>query len=188
MAITIGDPDNCVNQTWYEPADYTILSLQDAVGADGTITKVYVYATADISVMKVGSFHLVSGTTYENTAGRSTSRDLNATAGSCVDLSGDADFDTFSVVSGEYIGCNFDAGQLERSTSGGSGATDYDNGAADFGASTSFGTNAYNYAIYGTGTEAGGGTATAVTKSGTLSETGTYTRTLGLFRNPAGTL
>ena len=158
MAITIGNEAYCANLNAGGSNQATYIYLGNGASGAGTVNVIKVYPNSNISGLKVGTFHLDSGTTYHNLASHASEDTLAATSGACRTLSGDGvDFTSFPTDAGEFIGSNEDTGALERNTSGGSGiAYDYDNGQADFGAAVSYDVASYaddQLALYASGTE-----------------------------------
>ncbi len=155
MAIAVGT--DCVDLNTTQSVDVTIIDLETAANATGTINEIQMWPNTNISVGIVGSFFLVSGTTYENTAGRATARDLSATAGSCDTIvGGGVEFTDFAIDATDFIGANWDSGILERNSAGGSGASDFDNGAANFGSAVSYNTSSFRYSFRASGVEGNG--------------------------------
>lgn len=103
----------------------TTIDLANPANASGTIETIEVWAYENISDLKVGTFYLVSGTTYKCRASISIGA---VTAGSKQTFSGLS----LSIASGDYIGCYFStSGSLERSTSGFEGIMRYAGEAID---------------------------------------------------------
>lgn len=135
----------------------TTIALDNPANADGTIDTVEVWAYSNISNMEVATF-AESGGDYSTRDNETLGA---VTAGSKQTFSG-LDMD---VVTGDFIGCYYTAGSLERDGSGYAGVM-YKSG--DYIPSAS---NSYSLAsgdtlsLYGTGTEAGGSTPTVSTNA-----------------------
>lgn len=97
--------------------DYTLLNLSNPANATGEIQSIELYASHDMSGVKVGTFYEDGG------ANHYTCRDSytigNVTAGSKQTFSGLS----IEVQTGDVIGCYYSSGRLEISYSGGSGVT-----------------------------------------------------------------
>jgi len=110
--IDIGS--EAINRAASYPATYTMIDLANPANNDGIITSIEVWAAVNITGLRVGTFYLVSGTTFKC---RDSVIIGNVTAGSK---------QTFSSLSiaveiGDLIGCYFTAGSIEASASGYSG-------------------------------------------------------------------
>lgn len=116
------------------------IDLANAADYTGFITSVQIWAASNITGMRVGTFYLVSGTTY-------TCRDSvtigAVTAGSLQTFGGL----NLSVVVGDLIGCYFATGSIELSTSGGSGIKAVAGEFIDPGDSTDYGATIADRAI-----------------------------------------
>ena len=91
-------------------ADVTAIDLDNPASADGTITSIDIWAATSMTVVRVGSFYLVSGNVYKCRASQYIG---SVTAGSK---------QTFAVsipiTTGDYIGCYFATGTIEHGTGG----------------------------------------------------------------------
>ncbi len=122
----------------------TQISLSNPANLSGLITSVDVWAATNITGLRVGTFYLVSGTTYRCRASAAIG---NVTAGSK---------QTFPVSlpiqKGDFIGWYFATGTLDAAASGGSGGMWVDGEYIDPGDSASY-TAVANaiYSLYGEG-------------------------------------
>lgn len=89
----------------------TFVGLDNPANYTGTIDTIEIWATTDITGLRVGTFYLVSGTDYK-------CRDSEAIAGTITSGSKQTKSVSIDVVVGDYIGCYFTAGSIEMSTSG----------------------------------------------------------------------
>ena len=111
-AIDIGS--SATDRNSQSAALYTYIDLANAANSDGEITSVEVWAKQSMTGLRVGTFYLVSGTTYRCR----DSVTLGAvTAGSKQTFTGL----NIEVKKGDFIGCYYLTGTIEFSTSGGSG-------------------------------------------------------------------
>jgi hypothetical protein len=137
-------------------SNFSYIDLNLAANADGTIDTWQIYPQVNIAGFKVGTLYLISSTTYK-------CRDVEAIGNVTV---GAPDPDVFTgcstdVITGDFPGCYFSSGSIERDTSG-FVAIRYVTGGGDY---ITIGTEA-NYAtlraydaisLHGTGVESGGG-------------------------------
>lgn len=95
-------------------ANYTLIALDNPANASGTITQAEIWAASNLSNCVVGTFYLVSGTTYKcrdsESIGSVTSGSRQVFTGLTIDVS-----------SGDYIGMYYTSGTMERHYSGYSG-------------------------------------------------------------------
>ncbi len=91
---------------------FTLIDLANPANASGVITSVEVWAVTNITGLRVGSFYLVSGTTYK-------CRD-SVTIGAVTAGSKQTFSTRFSIQAGDFIGCYYATGTL-HSGAGGSG-------------------------------------------------------------------
>jgi len=95
------------------PALSTYIDLENPFDFSGVVTKLAILAASNMTGMRVGSFYLISGTTYK-------CRDSVAIG--AVTAGSEQDFSTeLTVVAGDFPGCYFATGTIEAATSGGSG-------------------------------------------------------------------
>ncbi|MBA7592052.1 hypothetical protein ES708_34225 [subsurface metagenome] len=90
---------------------YTTISLDNPANASGTITSVEIWANVNITGMRVGTFYLVSHTTYKC---RDSAVIGDVTAGSKQTFPGLS----IDVEAGDLIGCYWDDGKIEMDSSG----------------------------------------------------------------------
>jgi hypothetical protein len=107
---TIDIGDAAIDRNSTATSAYTWIDLGNPANDTGTITSVEVWANTNITGLIVGTFYLVSGTTYKC---RDSEVIGSVTAGSKKTFSVSID-----VQAGDYIGCYFSTGTLEYSTSG----------------------------------------------------------------------
>lgn len=169
----------------------TIVDLNNPANATGTITSVEIWMKTSAAGLgfRVGTFYLVSGTTYKC---RDSHTIGDVTAGSKQTFSGISGFD---VTTGDFIGCYYGgSGNIEEDSSGYLGVYYASGEYIDPDDSTSYTLLAGDaISIYGTGTEAGGQTfyqaltataigvgalATILTATKTLAATGIGVATL----------
>ncbi len=98
----------------YMDAAQTMIDLTNPANLTGKLDIIKVWAKTNITGLRVGTFYLVSGTTY---ACRDSVTIGNVTAGSEKIFSV-----SLNVVEGDYLGCYFDTGELEANNTGGLGA------------------------------------------------------------------
>ncbi len=96
----------------------TYVTLDNPANATGTLDTIEIWANANLSGCRVGTFYLVSGTTYHC---RDSATIGAVTSGSKQTFVAPGDFTAFDVVTGDFIGMYFTLGQMEMSSSGGSG-------------------------------------------------------------------
>lgn len=96
-------------------ANYTIIALDNPANLSGIITSVEIWAKTNISGLKVGTFYLVSGTTYKC---RDSATLGSVATGAKRTFSGLA----INVVAGDFIGCFFGPGTIMENSTGGAGA------------------------------------------------------------------
>ena len=90
---------------------FTFIGLNNPANDTGIITSIEIWAYADITGLRVGTFYLVSGTTYK-------CRDSEAIAGTITAGSKVTKTVSIAVVAGDFIGCYYSGGQLDRSLTG----------------------------------------------------------------------
>ena len=112
MAIDIGAP--AINRGGWGYYGYTRIGLTNPANGSGVIDTIEVWAVENITGLRVGTFYLVSGTTYRC---RDSVTIGNVTAGSKQTFTGLS----IDVVAGDYIGCYFVSGLIEYDTVGGAG-------------------------------------------------------------------
>jgi hypothetical protein len=105
-------------------ANYTDIDLGNPANGTGSLDTVEIWANTALSNCKVGTFYLVSGTTYKC---RDSATLGTVTAGSKQTFTGLA----LEVQTGDYLGNHYTAGTLERDTEGGSGIMYYAGEAID---------------------------------------------------------
>lgn len=136
---------------------YTIVDKTNPSDGTGTITQVQVWAVNSLTGFRVGTFFLVSGTTYQC---RDSETIGNVAWGSIQTFSGLS----FAVTLGDFMGNYFTGGDIEFGTSGGSGdyyaAGEYID--PDDSASMALDDADAVLSCYGTGTEAAGAPANTV--------------------------
>ncbi len=111
-AIDVGNA--AINRVGGFYPTFTVIDLANPANATGAITSVQIWAEINITGMRVGTFYLVSGTTYKC---RDSVTIGNVTAGSLQTFGGLS----LAVQAGDYIGCYWGAGQIKLDTTGGSG-------------------------------------------------------------------
>lgn len=94
---------------------YTIIVLDNPANATGKINHIEIFAHLDMTGVVVGSFYLVSGVTYKC---RGSASIPNVTGGSKTTLTAPTDFTAFDIEVGDYIGCYFTFGNMERDAAG----------------------------------------------------------------------
>ncbi len=96
----------------------TAIDTANPANATGTLTSIEIWAYTNITGMRVGTFYLVSGSTY---ACRDSATLGSITAGSKQTVTTDSSGNplNISVTSGDYIGCYFATGELESASTGG---------------------------------------------------------------------
>ncbi len=135
-------------------AGYTQIDLANPALASGKITSVEVWANTTLAGFRVGTFYLVSGTTYRC---RDSAIIGTVTAGSKQTITQDSSGNALAitVVAGDFIGCYYTGGTLETSNSGGSGRAYTIGEKIDPGdQATDYYTDAgYSISLYATGTD-----------------------------------
>lgn len=96
-------------------ADITMLSADNPANASGEITSVEIFADTSLTGMRVGTFYLISGTTYKC---RDSVVIGDVPSGSKRTFSGLS----LAIETGDLIGCYFASGAIEADTSGYGGA------------------------------------------------------------------
>lgn len=130
---------------------YTYIDLANAAGYDGRITSIAAWVRTAMTGFRVGTFYVVSGTTYKC---RDSATLGVVTAGSSQTFIQDSGGIPLSIAvkAGDFIGCYFATGELERDTTGGSGVLYYNGEAIDAGDSASYSTYADDaMSLYATG-------------------------------------
>jgi len=118
---------------------------------DGRITSIAVWAAADMTGFRVGTFYLVSGTTYKC---RDSATLGAVTAGSSQTFIQDSGGSLLSIAVklGDYIGCYFATGTIERDTAGFNYVAYYNGEAIDAGDSAAYSVYAGDaISLYATG-------------------------------------
>ena len=110
--ITVGDA--AIDRASSLSFGNTYMSLGNPANAGGILDTAEVWAATSISGLRVGTFYLVSGTTYKC---RDSMTIGSVTAGAKQTFTGLS----LAVQQGDFIGCYFTGGSIERDTSGGSG-------------------------------------------------------------------
>jgi len=146
---TIDIGSSATNRNISSAALYTYIDLANSANLDGEITSVGVWANTAMTGFRVGTFYLVSGTTYRcrdsATIGAVTAGSEQTFAGLNID-----------VKKGDFIGCYYATGKIEWSSSGGSGvrATGSAGEFIDKNDETSYGIfTGEAMSLYGTGVE-----------------------------------
>jgi len=123
---------------------FTLIDLANPANFWGKITSIEVWAASNMTALRVGTFYLVSGTTYKCRAS-ATIGDVTAGSKQTFPVS-------IAVHDGDFIGCYFAAGTIERDTTGGSGIMYFSGESIDAGDEESY-TSLAEHAIslYGTG-------------------------------------
>lgn len=100
------------------PAGYTLIAVDNPANLTGTLDTVEVWATTSLTGLRVGTFYLVSGTTYKCR----DSADIGA-----VTFGAKRTYTSLSisVEAGDYLGCYYTIGTMERNDSGGGGYYNY---------------------------------------------------------------
>ncbi len=109
--ITIGP--GAINGDGISSSTISFIDLTGSASGTGTITSVQVWAQSDLAGFVIGLFFLVSGTTYECRSSASIG-DVVSGAVRTFPVS-------LAVQKGDFIGCYYDSGFLERNTFGGNG-------------------------------------------------------------------
>ena len=112
MTIDIGAPADGRGSSW--ALGYTIISLDNPANENGNIDEIQVYAASNIEGFVVAVFDFSFGEFYKT---RSRVVIGNVTAGSQQPFTGL----TLACLIGDYIGCYYSAGTIERDTDGGLG-------------------------------------------------------------------
>ena len=109
MAIDIGaDAIDRTSQSWF---GFTLIAKDNPANASGTITSIEIWANTDITGLIVGTFYKTNGDTLK-------CRDSEAIAGTITAGSKVTKAVSIAVVEGDYIGCYFTGGSIDRSTVG----------------------------------------------------------------------
>ncbi len=149
MAIDIGSA--AVGRPQLATATYTDMLLSNPANASGTIDTVEAWAEQNIEGLKVGTFFLISGTTYEcrdvETLGSVTSGSKQTFSGLDMDVSAD-----------DYLAGYWASGNMERAFSGYSGIRWSSGDVINISEQTNFSSllAGDTISLYGIGTEAGG--------------------------------
>jgi hypothetical protein len=150
QSIDIGP--GATDRTATGAAGYTRIFDDNPANADGTLDTIEVWANTDLAGFKVGTFYLVSGSTYH-------CRDVysigNVTSGSKQTFSGITGFD---VVTGDYLAEYHSSGTIERDTGTG-GIHFYTGDRLVVDDEYSYSSYLETDSVYGTGVESGGGEA-----------------------------
>jgi len=109
--IDIGN--TAINRNAYSSAGFTVIDLYNPANADGILDTVQVWPLFYITGLRVGTFFLVSGATYQC---RDSEAIGNVPAGYHI-FTGLS----IAVVAGDYIGCYFSGGAIECDWPGGVG-------------------------------------------------------------------
>lgn len=175
MAIDVGSA--CDGRPDKIGASYTVIAYENSSNDTGTIHTICIYAVVgnNISGLQYGAFTDEGSNVFTCAAGHySIEDDLTATEQTTHTAAGN-DFTAFNISTGEYIGCYYSGGQLERS---------YDAGLARYivgdnipGSSVTFNSLTGPVSIYATGTEAAAGVAPTAALYGPL---------VGPFGGPMG--
>ncbi len=98
------------------PATLTCLDLNNPANANGVITSVEVWAATNLTGLRVGTFYLVSGTTYKC---RDSAIIGSVISGSKQTITTDSAGNplAIAVVAGDVIGCYYDTGSLKDDSS-----------------------------------------------------------------------
>jgi len=148
---TIDVGSEAINRDAYQGAGRTFFDLDNPADGTGSIDTVQIFPASTMGGCKVGTFFLISGTTYE-------CRDLE-TIGDVT--AGDPDPDVFTgldmgIVTDDLLGCYNATGTIQRTTSGTASLYIYgDYITAE--RQTAFSASTRIFSLYGTGTESGGG-------------------------------
>ncbi len=102
-----------IDRPSYENPANTLIDLANPATLTGTLISVEIWAHSNLTGLRVGTFYLVSGTTYKC---RDSETIGAVTAGSKQTFSV-----SINIEAGDFIGCYFDTGQIDWSASGGSG-------------------------------------------------------------------
>ncbi len=111
--ILIDLGSEATNRSTVYPLGFTLVDLANPANASGVLTSIEVWAATTIAGFRVGTFYLVSGTTYK-------CRD-SVTLGAVTAGSKQTFSTRLTVVAGDFIGCHWDSGTLEADDTGGSG-------------------------------------------------------------------
>ncbi|MBA7664388.1 hypothetical protein ES703_72449 [subsurface metagenome] len=167
MAIDIGLPAEDRNSLMV--AGWTAISKDNPANASGTITSIEIWAAIDIEGLRVGTFYTTNGDTLK-------CRDSETIPGTITAGSKITKAISIAVEAGDYIGCYFTAGKLERSSAGYAGVWSISSEQIDPDDEAVYGTWAGDtLSLYGTGTEVGGEThygAATLSGVGTLAGIG----------------
>ncbi len=146
-AIDVGSP--AIDRATQDGYGYTIIEKGNPANHNGTLTSIEVWAHTNLTGFRVGTFYLVSGSTY-------TCRD-SETIGAVTAGSMQSFPVTITVEAGDYIGAYIVTGTVDMATIGGSGAWYVDGEYIDSGDSHVF----YNegataiFSLYGSYTASG---------------------------------
>jgi len=99
--------NEAINRSGFVYPTITFIDNANPANYTGTLTSIQVWATTNLTGLRVGTFYNVSGTTYKC---RDSETIGSVTAGSLQTFTVDID-----VVAGDYIGCYFASGWLEAS-------------------------------------------------------------------------
>lgn len=144
MALPIDVGPGAVDGNDWWGSGATLIDLANPANLSGRITSVDVWANTNIAGLRVGTFYLVSGTTYKC---RGSATIGNVTAGSKQTFAV-----SIPVVVGDVIGCYFDSGQLENTLSGGVGVASATGEYIDPGDSAAFTVDVnWRQSLYGQG-------------------------------------
>lgn len=153
MAIDIGP--GAIERLSTITSGYTFIDLGNPANATGDITSVEIWANTNLTGMRVGTFFLVSGTTYQCRASATIG---SITAGSLQTFTVDSGGNPLAIAvqAGDYIGCYYSAGTIERDTAGYVGIRYVSGEYIDSGDQASYALFADDaISLYGSGTEAG---------------------------------
>lgn len=148
-AIDVGSA--ATDRDTYANDSQTLIDLANAANTTGIITSIEVWALSNITGLRVGTFYLVSGTTYKC---RDSVTIGSVTAGSKQTITVDSSNNPLAlqVQVGDFIGCYFTGGTLESGSTGGSGLRYVTGEYMDVGDSVAFSLSAgYSMSLYGIG-------------------------------------
>jgi hypothetical protein len=181
MAIDIGPgaTNRASNQSL---AGKTVIDLNNAAGASGTLDTLEIWAYTNISNCRIGVFYLVSGTTYKC---RSSTPNLGTvTAGAKRTFTAPDDFTALSVETGDFIGVYGTAGAVEKDVSGYAGVRSVTGEYIDPDDQASYSLLSGDAAsLFGSGTESGGST---VSLAATIAGSSVMLGGAGINRGVAG--
>lgn len=109
MAVDIGV--EAINRTSAASANYTRIHREGPAAVAGTITSIEIWAFANITGLRVGTFYTTNGDTLK-------CRDSEAIAGTITAGSKVTKAVTIAVEIGDYLGLYFTGGNIESSPSG----------------------------------------------------------------------